>query len=145
MKFALTKKCCLNIHISNHIYIYIDDLALNNLQWLICHETQPNHSIYIGCKTVEKYSTCYNIECISDVLETYPKILHVLQSAIGNERIKRFRDSIDSAKYPTILSILTVQSSRFKISVGLVCVHLTFGNRINASFVTTALVWFERR
>ena len=32
----------------NHIYlIYIhnEDLALNNLQWLICHKTQPNHLI----------------------------------------------------------------------------------------------------
>ena len=24
-----------------------DDLALNNLQWLICHKTQPNQIIYI--------------------------------------------------------------------------------------------------
>ena len=24
------------------IYKYKDDLALNNLQWLICHKTQPN-------------------------------------------------------------------------------------------------------
>ena len=40
----------------NHIYLiymYKEDLALNNLQWLICHKTQtkPNHIylIYI-CK-----------------------------------------------------------------------------------------------
>ena len=34
----------------NHIYliyVYIEDLALNNLQWLICHQTQPNQIIYI--------------------------------------------------------------------------------------------------
>ena len=31
-----------------HIYlIYKEDLALNNLQWLICHKTQPNQIIYI--------------------------------------------------------------------------------------------------
>ena len=24
-----------------------EDLALNNLQWLICHKTQPNQIIYI--------------------------------------------------------------------------------------------------
>ena len=24
------------------IYMYKEDLALNNLQWLICHKTQPN-------------------------------------------------------------------------------------------------------
>ena len=27
------------------MYMYKRDLALNNLQWLICHETQPNR----GC------------------------------------------------------------------------------------------------
>ena len=29
--------------------IYIDkkDLALDNLQWLICHKTQPNQILYI--------------------------------------------------------------------------------------------------
>ena len=27
-----------------HIYIYIYDLALNNLQGLICHKKQPNQS-----------------------------------------------------------------------------------------------------
>ena len=30
----------------NHIYliyVYKEDLASNNLQWLICHKTQPNH------------------------------------------------------------------------------------------------------
>ena len=35
---------------SNHIYLiymYKEDLALNNLQWLICHKTQPNQNIYI--------------------------------------------------------------------------------------------------
>ena len=34
----------------NHIYLlnmYKDDLALNNLQWLIRHKTQPNQIIYI--------------------------------------------------------------------------------------------------
>ena len=36
--------------LTNHIYqIYTNkqDLALNNLQWLICHQTQPNQIIYI--------------------------------------------------------------------------------------------------
>ena len=27
--------------------MYKEDLALNNLQWLICHKTQPNHLIYM--------------------------------------------------------------------------------------------------
>ena len=29
------------------IYMYKEDLALNNLQWLICHKTQPNQIICI--------------------------------------------------------------------------------------------------
>ena len=27
--------------------MYKEDLALNNLQWLICHKTQPNQIIYL--------------------------------------------------------------------------------------------------
>ena len=30
------------------IYMYKEDLALNNQQWLICHKTQPNQIRYIG-------------------------------------------------------------------------------------------------
>ena len=37
-------KMCLQIIYS--IYMFKEDLALNNLQWLICHKTQPNH-IYL--------------------------------------------------------------------------------------------------
>ena len=29
------------------IYIYKEDLVLNNLQWLICHKTKPNQILYI--------------------------------------------------------------------------------------------------
>ena len=35
---------------TNHIYLiymYKEDLALNNLQWLICHKTQQNQIIYL--------------------------------------------------------------------------------------------------
>ena len=28
------------------IYMYKEDLALNNQQWLICHKTQLNHAKY---------------------------------------------------------------------------------------------------
>ena len=34
----------------NHIYLiymYKEDLALNNLQWLICHKTKPNNICFI--------------------------------------------------------------------------------------------------
>ena len=36
--------------VSDKSYIlnmYVEDLALNNLQWLMCHKTQPNQTIYI--------------------------------------------------------------------------------------------------
>ena len=46
---ALNNLQCLICHKNqnkpNHIYLiymYKGDLALNNLQWLICHKTQPN-------------------------------------------------------------------------------------------------------
>ena len=29
------------------MYMYKEDLALNNLQWLICHKKKPNQIIYI--------------------------------------------------------------------------------------------------
>ena len=35
---------------TNHVYLiymYKDDLVLNNLQWLICHKIQPNQILYI--------------------------------------------------------------------------------------------------
>ena len=31
----------------NDTNMYKEDLALNNLQWLICHKTQPNQILYI--------------------------------------------------------------------------------------------------
>ena len=30
-----------------YLYMYEEDLALNNQQWLICHKTQPNQIIYV--------------------------------------------------------------------------------------------------
>ena len=35
-------KMCLEIRY--FIYIYKKDLALNNLQWLVCHKTKLNHN-----------------------------------------------------------------------------------------------------
>ena len=31
----------------SYIYIYEEDLASNNLQWLICHKIKPNQFLYI--------------------------------------------------------------------------------------------------
>ena len=33
--------------IFNSLYMYKEDLALNNLQWLICRKTQPTQILYI--------------------------------------------------------------------------------------------------
>ena len=41
-----TKPNQIKFYIFN-IYMYKEDLALNNLQWLICHKTKPNQIIYI--------------------------------------------------------------------------------------------------
>ena len=51
-KYCMYKKdfALNNPNKSNHkylIYVYEEDLALNNLQWLICHKTQTSQIIYI--------------------------------------------------------------------------------------------------
>ena len=36
------------------MYMYKEDLALNNLQWLICHKTQLNQAnVLLQLKTIE--------------------------------------------------------------------------------------------
>ena len=43
---TLSIKCVYKSYIYS-IYMYKEDLAVNNLQWLICHKTKPNQAIYI--------------------------------------------------------------------------------------------------
>ena len=44
------EKCFLQtMHLQN---MYQEDLALNNLQWLICHKIQPNQTIVCESKHV---------------------------------------------------------------------------------------------
>ena len=49
--------------------MYKDDVALNNLQWLICHETRPNKQTY-NLKLLFGYNLKFN----ENILK---KILHV--------------------------------------------------------------------
>ena len=49
-------KMCLQIIYS--MYMYKEGLALNNVQWLICHKTQPNQglvSLFKGISTFVGY------------------------------------------------------------------------------------------
>ena len=40
--------------------MYKQDLALNNLQWLICHKTQPNQTkLMYGCASVGQPAKTY--------------------------------------------------------------------------------------
>ena len=39
------------------MYMHKEDLALNNLQWLICHKSQPNQTIFY--KKVSLFFTGY--------------------------------------------------------------------------------------
>ena len=39
---GLFKNVICKMCLESYIYMYKKDLALNNLQWLICHKTQPN-------------------------------------------------------------------------------------------------------
>ena len=43
---------CLKILYS--MYMYKKDLALNNLQWLIYHKTQPDQIIYIWYRCIKR-------------------------------------------------------------------------------------------
>ena len=43
-KNAINKMC---LEITYLIHLYKKDLALNNLQWLICHKTQVNQILNI--------------------------------------------------------------------------------------------------
>ena len=54
-------QACLRMYLqnvfTNHIYIYIyirerEDLALNNLQWFICHKTQPNQTFTLRSHSI---------------------------------------------------------------------------------------------
>ena len=48
--FLIYKLCTyakLNFFLIEEFICIEIDLALNNLQWLICHKTQPNQIIYI--------------------------------------------------------------------------------------------------
>ena len=44
--------------------MYQEDLSLNNLQWLICHKTQPNHITVLEKSSVtRKYYTLIHSPC----------------------------------------------------------------------------------
>ena len=42
--------------------MYKKDLALNNLQWLICHKTKPNQFIYIQNICIKKDLALNNLQ-----------------------------------------------------------------------------------
>ena len=44
------------------------DLALNNLQWLMCHKTQPNQTV---CMYVSMYVCMYRIRLVSKLLKYF--------------------------------------------------------------------------
>ena len=47
-------KMCLQIILQIYlIYMYKEDLALNNLQWLICNKTKPNQSLSVSVFDVQ--------------------------------------------------------------------------------------------
>ena len=54
MSSGLFKKSYMHLQITYKMYK--EDLALNNLQWLICHKTQPNLkcNLYTGLHTLPK-------------------------------------------------------------------------------------------
>ena len=93
-KFRLFWKCYLQNVFTNHIYIYIyiyeQDLALNNLQWLICHKTKPNLTkqctfifflsrgiiLWIEISRLENpANTCAWLDCFFGLIRSHQSIL----------------------------------------------------------------------
>ena len=63
----------------NHIYLiymYKEDLALNNQQWLICHKTQPNQRSYILIYMYKQDLALNNIQWLI-CHKTQPKPNHI--------------------------------------------------------------------
>ena len=60
--------------------MYKKDLALNNLQWLICHETQPNQIVYAKLAGAVEYTDCISAEG----LETFPLLMSILDMPQNN-------------------------------------------------------------
>ena len=52
-----------------------DDLALNNIQWLICHKTKPNH-IYLICMYKDNLAlnNQQGLICYKTTFKIYAKI-----------------------------------------------------------------------
>ena len=51
----------------NHIYLiymYKEDLALNNLQWLISHKTKPNQILCIQCICIKGILHINNLQLV---------------------------------------------------------------------------------
>ena len=44
------------------IYMYKQDLALNTLQWLICHKTKPNPINFAQSTETVEYTGCISAE-----------------------------------------------------------------------------------
>ena len=73
------------------IYMYNEDLALNNLQWLICHKTQPNHN-----KEFEKSSKLLWMKMdsnqknkIEHTLFHLISFIRMIAFSFNNEQLKR--------------------------------------------------------
>ena len=64
--------------------MYEEDLALNNLQWLICHKTQPNQILHI-C-TIGKYGYVRNVH------GTFITYIHTVE-LLKNIRISKFENT----------------------------------------------------
>ena len=62
-KLKLISKCFLQNVFINHkylIYIYKEDLALNNLKWFMCHKTKLNRTKYLFTNLLHPKVILYN-------------------------------------------------------------------------------------
>ena len=68
--------------------MYKEDLALNNLQWLICHKTQPNKHWLMSCKR-EDSNEWYWLVCLCVFTHLSSKVGCDMRSIL-NAQFNRF-------------------------------------------------------
>ena len=89
---------CLQIIYIEYIYMYKQDLALNNLQWLICHKTQPNQTkpnhlfnIYIYKEDLTlnnlQWLICHKTQPINQIVCVMSRTAHRLENLYSIEEM----------------------------------------------------------
>ena len=58
------------------VYMYKNGFGLNNLQWLMYHQTKPNPSLFIFCLAILLVSLCKGLVDRGVALSISPRVFH---------------------------------------------------------------------